>query len=115
MEYLFVLFVLVVCFVFAEALEITTSIQLPTYNTYSYQSCSSLNKDYFDSTLLNCQSCPTNQTANSLSVDGSGNSDSCMCDLGYKQTTNSCANVNFFESFFVYLCIFFIYSYFSIC
>lgn len=69
---------------------ITSEITINNYlNGNSIQTCTSLGYDYFDSSRLNCAKCPSNQTASSLIIDGSGNSAGCVCSAGFETVSNS--------------------------
>ena len=75
----------------------TNSIALEAYDSSSRSgvSCNSLGYDFFDSTTHSCATCSVreNKTA-SLSVDGAGNSDECVCKAGMITVYNDCTLVS---------------------
>jgi hypothetical protein len=84
-----------ILFTSIQAAKITTEIAVNNFNSIVTKSCSSIGYDYFDSSLLSCLKCPTNQTANSLLIDGAGNYEGCTCKQGSEAvSTSNCTGVS---------------------
>ena len=48
---------------------------------------------YFDSSANYCYTCPTDETPDTSSLDGGGNSYDCICNMGYVTSYADCSSV----------------------